>query len=24
VLQKPVQPGRLVGEIQRACRSLHA
>ena len=24
VLQKPVQPGRLVGEIQRACRSLNA
>ncbi len=22
VLQKPVQPGRLVGEIQRACRSV--
>jgi DNA-binding NtrC family response regulator len=24
VLQKPVQPGRLVGEIQRACRSVSA
>jgi DNA-binding NtrC family response regulator len=24
VLQKPVQPGRLVGEIQRACRGLNA
>jgi DNA-binding NtrC family response regulator len=24
VLQKPVQPGRLVGEIQRACRNVSA